>query len=174
MEKVESQKDQTFDNLPEGEFTLRPLTGSQMISFNDMIIILVVFIDFFQYLAVGPEFRSLSYAVWEVSKAISVDLSQFISFDEGVYWAILNSMYALSFLFFVCCVVVLLKLDIHFEHSEICREFGYYAEVLLPILSNAFFLPVISIHFDVFICSNSVGPDYSDSYLDKDCHVWCW
>jgi hypothetical protein len=48
------------------------------------------------------------------------------------------------------------------------------AETALPIIGNAAFIPIISILLDVFICTESVGDKYTDSYMDRDCFVWCW
>jgi hypothetical protein len=115
---------------------IKPLGGKHFITLNDMIIIAIVFIDFCQYLAMGPRFRSLNAVIWELSSVTSVDLSGLIEMSEGVFWMVLNIVYALCFVWFVVSVLVLLKVDIKYESSAICRNFGYWAEFLLPMLSN--------------------------------------
>jgi hypothetical protein len=97
-----------------------------------------------------------------------------MSLQEGVYWAILHVVYCLCFVWFITAIVIVLKLDIRLDNYWFCRNFGYYAEITLPVLSNSAFLPIMSILLDVNVCTESVGDNYSDSYLDRDCHVWCW
>ena len=48
---------------------------------------------------------------------------------------------------------------------------SYY---LIPILSNFFFIPIISILLSVFLCDETTGDDIDDAILVKDCHVQCW
>jgi hypothetical protein len=104
----------------------------------------------------------------------SVDMSGLIEMEEGMFWVILNVVYTLCFVWFVTAVLILLKVDIRLESQSICRNFGYYAETILPILSNSCFLPIIAILIDVNLCTEKVGDDVDDTYLDRDCHVWCW
>ncbi|MEE4247825.1 MAG: hypothetical protein V2I33_20695 [Kangiellaceae bacterium] len=143
-------------------------------SLNDMIVIAGVFVDFCQYLAMGPEFKSLNSVIWNLSAAISVDLGGLIEMSEGVFWMVLNVVYSACFVWFVVALLNLLRIDVRYEQYSICRSFSYYTEILLPILSNAGFVPIIAILLDVNMCTESVGDSYTDSYLDRDCHVWCW
>jgi hypothetical protein len=113
------------------------LTTRHEISFNDGVIIVVVLVDFLQYLAIGPSFNSISSAITDLSKATSVNLEGLIDMNDGMFWLILNVVYALCFLWFVCGVVVTFRIDLRFESSSICKNFGQIAEVILPILSNS-------------------------------------
>jgi hypothetical protein len=48
------------------------------------------------------------------------------------------------------------------------------SDVLLPILVNAGFLPIVSYILELFICTESTGDDIYDAFLYKDCYVTCW
>jgi hypothetical protein len=83
---------------------IKQLAGKHMISFNDFLVIGMMIVDFLQYLAMGPEFGSLSYVAIELSKVIYVDLRIFFMFEEETFWMVLEGVYGLSAIFFVCCV----------------------------------------------------------------------
>jgi hypothetical protein len=52
--------------------------------------------------------------------------------------------------------------------------FTVVIELFLPLFATFFFIPVLMVVLDAFICRKSVGDQYTDSFLDRDCHVWCW
>jgi hypothetical protein len=153
---------------------VKELKGRHLATLNDMIIMAGVFIDFCQYLSFGPKFESLNSAIWDLSKGLSIDLSGLIEMSEGVFWIILNCVYSACFVWFVVASLNLLRIDVRYERFSICQTFGYFSEVLLPVLSNACFVPIVGILLDVHLCTESVGDSYNDSFLDRDCHVWCW
>jgi hypothetical protein len=91
-----------------------------------------------------------------------------------MYWNVLTCVVATCFLWIILAVVIIWKLDLRFENSETCQTFGLLAETTLPIIGNAGFIPITSILLDVFLCTKSVGSNYDESYMDRDCFVWCW
>jgi hypothetical protein len=94
--------------------------------------------------------------------------------SEDLYWLVLICVLATCFVWVALAVVIIWKLDLKFESSDFCVSFGMAAETLLPIIGNAGFIPIIAILLDVFVCTESVGDDYKDSFMNRDCHVWCW
>ena len=55
-----------------------------------------------------------------------------------------------------------------------CYYLGAASDVLLPFIGNAMFLPIIYIHYEVFICTESIGDEATDSFMNIDCHEFCW
>lgn len=47
-------------------------------------------------------------------------------------------------------------------------------EFLLPVLGNLGFLPIISTLLNVFVCDESIGDGFDESFLAKDCYEFCW
>jgi hypothetical protein len=49
----------------------------------------------------------------------------------------------------------------------------------MPLLGNAFFMPFISVLFDVYVCEEAHGPHkdelgYTDSFMYRNCSMDCW
>lgn len=44
----------------------------------------------------------------------------------------------------------------------------------MPLLGNLAFVPIISGLLDIFVCDHSIGDNYSESYMAKDCYQFCW
>jgi hypothetical protein len=122
----------------------------------------------------GPKFSSLSGFVFTVGSALSVNLEEIIEMKEGVFWIILMTVQINCILWVLMAVVIIWKFDLRFENSDFCVNFGMAAETALPIIGNAGFIPIIAILLDVFLCTESIGDSYTDSFMDRDCHVWCW
>jgi hypothetical protein len=157
--------------------SVEPLTIPMEISFNDIIVMVILLTDFLQTIAIGPDFSSLSWLLKVISSAISVDISALVEMEEGVYWILLQCIIGLCGLWFVLVLMILQKIDIRLERFSICRDFTIVAENILPVLGNAMFLPIVSILLDVYICDKAVGDKpykFTDSYLWRDCHEFCW
>lgn len=133
-----------------------------------------IFVDFVQISSQGPSLDRIAGIFSEMGSAFSVNLEDFVSLKEGVYWLVLNV------LLFLCAVWVFLFLFI------VCKCFNRsspyfcistvssYAVLVLPILGNMFYLPFISIFTDVFLCYETTGDDKDDAFLGKDCYEPCW
>jgi hypothetical protein len=102
---------------------VKPLTGTYVISMSDIIIIMIVFVDFCQYLAIGPDF-CFSSVIWDLSRA-KFDLSVHVEMSEGVFWLMLDIVYVLWKAWFVVSILLLLKIDIRYENSSTCRNVEY-------------------------------------------------
>jgi hypothetical protein len=154
-------------------YYVKPLSDRHKYSFQDMVLIAVLVIDFLQLIAIGPKYEGMIPVIYDAGKMVSVDLSDVVEMKGGLFWIMLDVVYATCLLWFVCCLLVLKNFDLRFNWY-LCKEFGYYAENILPFLSNACFIPIISILTDVFLCTESIGDDYTDSFLDRDCEQFCW
>ncbi|MEE4247394.1 MAG: hypothetical protein V2I33_18445 [Kangiellaceae bacterium] len=49
-----------------------------------------------------------------------------------------------------------------------------FAMILLPVIGNVLFMPIIGIMLSVFICYETSGEDVNDAFLAKDCYETCW
>lgn len=47
-------------------------------------------------------------------------------------------------------------------------------EVVMPIIGNLLFLPILAILINIFICTKGSGNDFDETILDKDCTTYCW
>jgi hypothetical protein len=137
--------------------TIPKLTEPKLMSINDILIMLIVLTDFFQFMAVGPDFSSLSGFIMDMSHAFSVDMSNLVAIKEGFYWIILEAVLVICFIWALLCLMIVQKIDIRFERVSICKNLGLISDNVLPILGNAGFLPIISILLDVYICDEAVG-----------------
>jgi hypothetical protein len=75
----------------------------------------IVVIDFFQYAAIGPSIRGTSPLVYWLAAAMSVNLQEFTTLRGGVYWFILNIVFALCAVWFVSCIIVVKKIDLRWD-----------------------------------------------------------
>ena len=66
------------------------------------------------------------------------------------------------------------KLDSRYPYSTILRGFRIVSDSILPILDDIFFLPIIQIYLEVFVCIETHGDEKYDMFLQQDCFVNCW
>ena len=90
------------------------------------------------------------------------------------YWIALFIIYGVCFLWTLMGMIIVLKLDLRFPNSPMWRSFGFYGENLIHIPLNILFIPILSIWLDIFICEEAIGPNFDDSFIYRDCNVFCW
>ncbi|CAG9319094.1 unnamed protein product [Blepharisma stoltei] len=159
----------TWWNIP-----IEMLNKKEEISMQDMVVGITIAVEFFQYAAMGPDFSLISSTLSKVSDAFSLNLDDLLELKNGVFWIVVNIVFGGIGLWIVLCLVVLLRLDEKQFCPTIFQNLSILADYLMPILGNLCFIPFVSICLDIFICDQSIGNNFTDSFLSKDCYYFCW
>mmetsp|Transcript_20451 Transcript_20451/g.38286 ORF Transcript_20451/g.38286 Transcript_20451/m.38286 type:complete len:1155 (+) Transcript_20451:87-3551(+) len=158
-------------------YPIPPLNDVVQVSFQDRLVLLLVIVDMIQYISHGPVLRNGKDAFENLLSCVFAFNSVTVYYWEGFYWAILNTVFGLIAAWFAFCVLVWLKYKDYI--IERFKSLANIAEIAMPILGNAMFMPFISILIDVFVCIEAHGPDaddleYTDSFMFRDCNEDCW
>mmetsp|Transcript_21306 Transcript_21306/g.21096 ORF Transcript_21306/g.21096 Transcript_21306/m.21096 type:complete len:167 (-) Transcript_21306:68-568(-) len=133
-----------------------------------------VIIEFFQLLSMGPNLTPISSLIRDFANVFSLDIDDFISTKNGVFWFFLDSIYGFVFIWAVLSVTVLLRMDERLPGIGLFRLLNKSAHYLMPIIGNLMFIPIVSLLLDVFICDEAIGENFTDSFMIKDCYQFCW
>jgi hypothetical protein len=149
------------------------LSTSYEISFDDFMLILSIVIEFFQYLSLGPDLNFVSPLLATLGKSTTIDLDKLVSMNRGVFWGVLQGILGLCLAWFVAWLALLFQVD------ERCKSWvtSYLASasyLLLPLIGNVGFLPIVATIMNTMMCPLSVGVSFKDSLLAKDCYEHCW
>ncbi|CAG9331435.1 unnamed protein product [Blepharisma stoltei] len=144
------------------------------ISISDTIVGLTILIEFFQLISQGPDIRPLNSLLADAGDAVSLDLQTFVKLENGTFWWFATAIIILCWLWALFCIEIFFQLDEKFNHIWFFRNLGNLADFSMPILGNLCFIPFIFILLEIFICDNSIGNDWLDSYLTIDCYQFCW
>ncbi|CAG9319671.1 unnamed protein product [Blepharisma stoltei] len=154
--------------------SVEELKEKEEISFQDFVLGFSIAIEFFQYTSMGPDYSFMSSFLYDISNILSLSLGSVLKLENGVFWIVVDGIYAGIAVWIFLCAVVLLRLDEKWQHIWIFRISGTGADYLMPILGNLCFIPFISICLDIFVCDQSIGDNFTDSFLAKDCYYFCW
>jgi ABC-type branched-subunit amino acid transport system substrate-binding protein len=154
------------------------MTEKVQVTFQDRVVLLLVLVDFLQYIGHGPVLSNNQDAIQNLIDYASAGTLGTIDFNkEGVYKTVLNSILSLVLVWFIFSVLIWLKF--RGTHIRYCGLLTTLGEAAMPLLGNALFLPITSVLFDIFICEETHGPikselNYSDSFMFRDCNEDCW
>ncbi|CAG9311404.1 unnamed protein product [Blepharisma stoltei] len=140
------------------------------IQFEDYIAMIAVFIDFFQFLSLGPDF---SYDV------ISTKVSSWVSINIGwlnkgeKLWIYANCAVVIVALWVFFSIQIAFNL---FEKSDntFSSTIRAMSKLSLTIIGNLGFLPLISVFLSSFACYESIGPNIKQTFVHQDCSTFCW
>ncbi|CAG9325865.1 unnamed protein product [Blepharisma stoltei] len=150
------------------------LMKRQEISIQDFIVGLSIGIEFFQLIAMGPDIRPINSFIADIGDLTSLDLGTFVKLQNGVFWWLLTVVISLCALWILLCFEVLYQLDEKYGNIWFFKFSGFLADNLMPILGNLCFIPFVSTLLDVFVCDESIGNNFTESYLANDCYQFCW
>ncbi|CAG9315213.1 unnamed protein product [Blepharisma stoltei] len=153
---------------------IEDMKAKEEISLQDFIVGATIAIEFFQFSSMGPDYGSINSFLSGIGETLSLDLGNFVKLSNGVFWAICDVILALSMAWIILCITVFYRLDEKYNHVFIFRTLGQLADYLMPILGNLCFIPFVSVLLDVFVCDESIGNHFTDSFLSKDCYQFCW
>ncbi|CAG9332926.1 unnamed protein product [Blepharisma stoltei] len=156
------------------KFSIEPLTIKEEICVQDVILAGTIIIEFFQFSSMGPDFSAIDSTYADISDSFSLSLDHILRLRNGVFWIVANAVFASIGLWVILCSVVLFRLDEKFPMSFVFRNLGTLSDYLMPILGDLCFIPFISVCLDIFLCDQSIGDNFTDSFLAADCYYFCW
>jgi hypothetical protein len=155
-------------------FNLVPLNHRAPFSQSDFQHIATMAIEFIQTMAMGPSIKSLNYVLWTIGMMCQVDLSNVVDMKEGTFLIVIDVVLAITPVYFFLFSALALNLKNRFPDSYLAAVLDSAAMILLPVIGNVLFMPIIAILLSVFVCYETSGDDISDAFLEKDCYETCW
>ena len=76
----------------------------------------IVLIDFFQTSSMGPSFSSLNTFINDIASATQVDIDEFTTLKEGMFWVVVIIFMAIVAIWTFCVVIYLTRLVIQYEN----------------------------------------------------------
>ncbi|CAG9335588.1 unnamed protein product [Blepharisma stoltei] len=147
------------------------LTTRSLIKFEDYIAMVMIFIYFLQYLAMGPDIGEYdSYS----NNLTSYAIINFHWLTQGkIFWIYVELVIGAVGLWLYFSIHMILRLDTKFVNF-----FSAYsktlATIIMPFLGNACFLPIVSVLISVFQCDQSIGDGLTQSFVRNDCNEFCY
>ena len=142
------------------------------IVFEDYLTLGFIFIESLQMIAIGPSFVSFNRFLSNLSEILSLNISNVTDFKDTTFWIIFYSMiflsYAWIFIVLICYLRVLRFSSVLTKRLEDLKSF------MIPIMSNYLFLPIVVSLISILMCDKAISKDYTDSYLNYDCNMYCW
>ena len=141
-------------------------------NFEDYLTLGFIFIECFQLIAIGPSFLSFDIFISNLSEYTSLNLSKAISFSGTTFWIVFYLMLIASYMWIFILLMSSLQLQ------RLLGSFAHRIEsikaLLIPIMSNYLFIPVVVSILSILACDNSISNELDQSYLNYDCNLWCW
>ena len=147
------------------------LTQKTEISISDVIILSSVVIEFFQYVAMGPDSERILTTFPRLFQSLTLDLDEFFPMNNGGFWILLDFVYVICLFWVLGLVMTFYNLWKYVQNVVFCPTIREITELCLPIIGNIGFLPLVSVLLEVFLCDKRVG---SEAILAKDCYQTCW
>ena len=142
-------------------------------SLSDYTVIFYMPLQFFQIIALGPN-KIFTYLGITIQKLIGMNWISLYNLEFFNFWKVLNiHLYFTYFYMFFLMITFRTKLKV-FEKTYFLSKFKDLIDILLPLIGHYLFIPVFSNLMNIFSCSYSTGDSLQDSYLDRDCKVYCY
>ncbi|CAG9309870.1 unnamed protein product [Blepharisma stoltei] len=149
---------------------IKQLTTAAHIHFEDYILMGIMAADFFQFISQGPDISDLY--MW-LSKACGYSLIHFDSSVSGDnYWIYLYSAMIIACFWIFSAFILIFKLKIC--DNWMLRHARKISLLLLPIIGDLLFVPMISVLLSIFQCDKGIGSSITDSFIKNDCTTYCW
>ncbi|OMJ83375.1 hypothetical protein SteCoe_15705 [Stentor coeruleus] len=141
-------------------------------SWKDTLVQLTIAVEFFQFLAIAPYFKSLQMVIEVISNVFMMDFMKITQADKRYYWDVLSGTCALCYVWFILMVVIIVKGENWVKKLPVCRKaVEFMNSYFLPFFGNTMFLPALALLLDAFVCDHQV---LGNSYVWRDCYMTCW
>ena len=130
-------------------------------------------------MSIGPEYTNLGESINFILSFFTLNVDG-LKFYSDVYWRIFYVILSLTFLWFFLIIAFIFKFEVKFEKYWFFKTWGKISFILLPLLGQFCFLPIIFILTDLFVCVEGRDLnfdqkiDFSESIMGRDCSVFCY
>ena len=142
------------------------------IVFEDYLTLGFIFIEALQMISIGPPFVSFNNFLSNLSEILSFNISKVTQFKDTTFWIIFFSMIFLSYLWII--IIFMCSFRVFRCFPVVLNKLESFKNFLIPIMSNYLFLPIIVSLISILMCDKAISEDYTDSYLNYDCNMYCW
>ncbi|CAG9309801.1 unnamed protein product [Blepharisma stoltei] len=150
---------------------IKPLAASSEVAFWDYLAYLIIFIDFLQFLFLGPDFSAYDKYL---NQLVKISMYRFDwGSSKDIYLVYFYISFALSFIVIFFSTRNLWSCWGRFKMS-FCNIFEKLPEWLIPFVGNICYMPILFTLLGVFQCDQSIGNEITDSFMRQDCEIFCW
>ena len=141
-------------------------------TWKDTMVEVMIAVEFLQFLAIAPTFKSLDLLITILSNIFMLDVIKITNSSSQYYWFMLSAVCSLCFVWFGFMIVMICKKTSLFNRFSLCKRFfGSLISVFLPFFGNTLFLPTLAFLLDAFVCDHQV---LGNAYVWRDCYQTCW
>lgn len=141
-------------------------------TWKDTMVEMMILVEFFQFMAIAPRFKSLELFIVIISNVFMLDVIKILEAKSNYYWIMLSTVCALCFVWFFLMVFVILKKTRKFNGFPLLKKcFTFLITFFLPFFGNTLFLPTLAFLLDAFVCDHQV---LGKAYVWRDCYMTCW
>ncbi|CAG9309848.1 unnamed protein product [Blepharisma stoltei] len=146
------------------------MTQRSLIFFEDYISMGIIVIDFLQFIGMGPDIKGYDDVSSVLADYATINYSWITRGTR--FWICVKVILIVLFVWIFLSVHALINFQ-RFDKffCDYCKNFS---NLVLPIIGNTCFLPIISILLGVVQCVQGIGQDLNESFVRNDCSVFCW
>lgn len=142
---------------------------------QDMIVLIVVIIEIFQYLSLGITPTDSSSIIQTLSEVTGVNFRKFLIVENAAYWNMILISIIVAWLYCLLCLMIILRSkSLVLFRTSIFSILDYFSEYLMPLIGDLSFIPIISVLMNLYVCTLSISNDLTKSYNPHDCNTFCW
>lgn len=153
--------------------SLKLLDSQSPEKFGDSIVMIIIFIDLLQMISMGPDLSPLISSLLRFPDAVALNLSNIIVFNKEVYWTVLYLILLLMLICSMLSIIIICRYGERYDCQflKLANKIGIAS---IPLITEALFLPILSISFFIFDCQDGTGNALTDAFMNKDCYTDCW
>lgn len=144
-----------------------PLIDTEREIYNpDFIVIGSILVEMIQILFFGPQLKVIANFFGNASVFFTLKNYESDYLINDLFWyhfcGVIGSVAIFAYLF----SVIFFKLELRWSHFCLMQFSNDCAQVLVPVLSNLGYLPIISILLDALSCNKSISNNFGNSFMD--------
>ena len=141
-------------------------------TWKDTMVEVMIAVEFLQFLAIAPSFKSLDLLIKILSNIFMLDVIKITDSSTRYYWFMLSAVCSLCFVWFAFMIVMIFKKSGVFNRVPLFKRFfSGLILIFLPFFGNTLFLPILAFLLDAFVCDHQV---LGKAYVWRDCYQTCW
>lgn len=143
-------------------------------SLPDYIFLGNVFFSFFQLISLSPKNSKFKDPFLNSFTMLSLNFMYYFNANYDSFWQCIYITVTICIIWVLTCIILIKNLHEYLIKYWLFEKFKSFSQIFFQLMVNLSLIPILTMLLEVYICNESIGKNFTDSFVSRDCKTFCY
>ncbi|OMJ71683.1 hypothetical protein SteCoe_30052 [Stentor coeruleus] len=156
------------------KFDTYPLIFQIEPTLPDYVFIGNIFLSFFQLISLAPRNSNFKDPFINSFTLLSLNFMYYFNANYDTFWLCIYTNITFCIFWILICLILSKNLHEHLISFCLFEKIKDFSEIVFQLIVNLSLIPMLTMLLEVYVCKESIGDNFTDSFVSRDCDTFCY